>query len=170
MVSVSLKGIKRAEPSFAAASEGDEPAGRRASLCGLLSLPPPLRCGVASPQVCYGISITIQYLCKPCAVNPPVLPCKHSTFSEYKQFLAFPFIPSSFSKLMTRFFFFAETQKEKANIKSFGKGAASCRCGVVGCRPMGSRASRLRFATAWQARRYITVFPLRFISYAYHVP
>ena len=66
--------------------------------------------------------LSIQYLCKPCAVNPPVLPCKHSTFSEYKQFLAFPFIPSSFSKLMTRFFFFAETQKEKANIKSFGKG------------------------------------------------
>jgi hypothetical protein len=121
MVSVSLKGIKRAAPSFAAASEG-EPAVSRASLCGLSSLPPSLRYGVASPQVYYGISISIQYLCKPCAVNPPVLPCKHSTFSEYKQFLAFPFRPSSFSKLMFRFFFFAESQKEKANIKSFGKG------------------------------------------------
>ena len=59
MVSVSLKGIKRAEPSFAAASEGDEPAGGRLSPYGLSSLLPPLRCGVASPQVCYGISYTM---------------------------------------------------------------------------------------------------------------
>ena len=87
-----------------------------------------------------------------------MLPCILTTFLKCKRLLAFPFIPSSFSKLVFRFFFFAETQKEKANIKRFGTGAASCRGGVVGCRPMGSRASCLRFATAWQARRYVTVF------------
>ena len=84
--------------------------------CRFVLEPPasaPLRRGKPAGILQYFHSI--QYLGIPCASNPPMLPCKHSTFSEYKQFLAFPFRPSSFSKLMPRFFLFAETQKEKAS-------------------------------------------------------
>ena len=93
-----------------------------------------------------------------------MLPCKHSTFSEYKQFLAFPFRPSSFSKLMSRVFLFAETQKEKANKKVLekdrgcrGKGKNlfqkvfpfPCRQGAAGAEfGLGDRRLSLRYGVA----------------------
>ena len=91
------------------------PCANRPTGLALRHLEPPasasLRRGKPAGILRYFLSI--QYLCKPCAVNPPVLPSKHSTFSEYKQFLAFPFIPSSFSKLLSRFFFFCGIAKKK---------------------------------------------------------
>ena len=56
---------------------------------------------------------SIQYLGIPCASNPPVLPCKHSTFFEYKRLLAFPFSPSSFTKLVSRFFILRNRKMKK---------------------------------------------------------
>ena len=129
MVSVSLKGIKRAEPSFAAASEGDEPAGRRASLCGLSSLLPPLRCGVASAgstrwrrtsaSVTVGCRFALeppiaQLPCMPCVINPPMLPGKHSTFSEYKQFLCISLQPFFIFKTYIPLFLICGNAKRKS--------------------------------------------------------
>ena len=56
----------------------------------------------------------IQYLCKPCAVNPPVLPSKHSTFSEYKQFLCISLQPFFIFKTYVPLFLICGNAKRKS--------------------------------------------------------
>ena len=68
--------------------------------------------------------------CKPCASNPPVLSCIHSTTPPtLNRTLHFPFAPLHLQNLCPAFSFLRESQKEKANIKSFGKGWRGCRGG-----------------------------------------
>ena len=77
--------------------------------------------GCLSPHPCIGLG-------KTCAPNPPVLPCKHPTLpAKYKQFLTFPSCSYSFTKVMSRFFFFAFYAKRKSEHKKFWKRIGGCR-------------------------------------------
>ena len=49
----------------------------------------------------------------PCASTPPMLPCILTTFLKCKRLLAFPFSPSSYSKLMSRFFILRQRKRKK---------------------------------------------------------
>ena len=90
-----------------------------------------------------------------------MLPCKHSTFSEYKQFLAFSFCPSSFSKLISRFFFFCGIAKRKSEHKKFWK-----RSGIVPRR--GGRLSPYGLSSLPPSLRYGVASPRHFDSIPWH--
>ena len=49
----------------------------------------------------------------PCAPNPPMLPSKHSTISEYKQILAFPHALLHFQNLCPAFSYLRKRKKKK---------------------------------------------------------
>ena len=78
--------------------------------------------------------------CKSCALNPPVLPCIHSTFPECKQVFAFLFCTSSFSK-----------QAGSTRLRCATPWQARLRCAMpwqarghaVGCRPIGLSSLRI---------------------------
>jgi hypothetical protein len=91
----------------------------------LSSLPPPLCSGVASPQSQGMAGITRLYavsFSKPCTSNPPVLPCKHSTFlKNANRSLHFPPAFIHFQNLYPAFSFFAFYAKRKSEHKKFWK-------------------------------------------------
>ena len=98
-------------------------------MCRIFFVRQTCRCGRMSASVTVGCRYALDhpFPCKSCVSNPPVLPCKRSTFSEFKQILAFSSGTFLISKLMSRFFFFCGNAKRKSEHKKFWKRKGGCR-------------------------------------------